>query len=215
MFTSKILTELFQSRNQKDLNQPKDKNTHLYQSLETFPITIWWKLLNNEVTTTELGLSKSKFEEFYDIYFEEFDSAEWRNLLRLQSKRIKEEYKIELIFELIKQFKVVFSIPEIDQQEYAKAGLVENIKLLFPMQKKINCFSDLEEIDSFLAQVYSSQQNVINTFVKEEDKKKDKLSIYNLVSKISTSLGFRLNPNKLSVMEFINYYKESQENGSK
>lgn len=183
--------------------------------METFPIVTWWKLLTNEITTSEIGLSKAKFIEFYDIYFDEFDSVEWRNSLLFQSKRIKEQYKLELIYELIKSFQIVLSVPSIEQQEWAKAGLVENIKLLFPIQKKINCFSDLGEIDVFLDQVYKSQQNIINTFIKEEEKKTEKTSIYTVIAKISTSIGFRLNPNELSVMEFINYYKQSKENGKK
>ena len=182
--------------------------------METFPIVTWWKLLTNEITTTEIGLNKSKFIEFYDIYFEEFDSVEWRNSLLFQSKRIKEQYKLELIYELIKSFQIVLSVPSIEQQEWAKAGLVENIKLLFPIQKKINCFSDVYEIDTFLDRVCSSQQNIINTFLKEEDKKKDKVSIYKIVSRISISLGFHLNANELSVLQFLNYYKESKENGT-
>lgn len=214
MFTLKMLTDKFQLQKPKNLNQAKELNLHLYQNLEQFPIVTWWKLINNEIPKEQLGLSAKKFAELYDIYFEEFDSMEWRNLLRLQGKRIKEEYKLELIYELINQFRVVLQIPTIKEQEYAKAGLVENIKLLFPTQKKINCFSDVYEIDTFLDRVCSSQQNIINTFLKEEDKKKDKVSIYKIVSRISISLGFHLNANELSVLQFLNYYKESKENGT-
>lgn len=210
MFTIKTIKGIFQSRKQARLNQLKDKNTHLYQSLKTFPIVTWWDLLNNEISLLQLGLSDEKFKELYDVYFEEFDSMEWRNLLRLQAKMIREQYKTDLILELINYFKVVVDIKEIKLQEYAKSNLVEQIKKLFPQQKKINHFSSVYDIDLFLDQVYKSQLNILDTFKKEETKKKDKISVYRLISVISTNIGLKLNPNELTVLEFVNYYKLSK-----
>ena len=109
-------------------------------------------------------------------------------------------------------FFVVVKVPTIKEQEWAKAGLVENIKLLYPNNKKINCFSDLEQIYKFLDHVLKSQQNVLETFYKEENKKQNKVSVYTLTAKISKVIGFSLNPNNLTVLEFISYYKLSKEN---
>ncbi len=182
----------------------------MYQSLETFPIITWWKLLNNEISAKDLGISQDTFVKLYDDYFDEFDSLEWRNLLRFQAKLIREEYKGELILELINYFKLVVDIKHIETQEYAKSNLVESIQKLFPQQKKINHFSDIYEIDKFLDQVYKSQLNILDTFKKEQVKKKEKLSVYKLISIISVNLGIKINANELTVLEFINYYKLSK-----
>ena len=210
MHIIKTIREKYLSQKQKDLNLKKDKNTHLYQSLETFPIITWWKLLNNEISAKDLEISQDTFVKLYDDYFDEFDSLEWRNLLRFQAKLIREEYKAELILELINYFKLVVDIKHIETQEYAKANLVESIQKLFPQQKKINHFSDIYEIDKFLDQVYKSQLNILDTFKKEQVKKKEKLSVYKLISIISVNLGIKINANELTVLEFINYYKLSK-----
>ena len=215
MFTSKMPKGVSVLQRLKTLNQRRGRNTHLYQSLETFPLQMWWKLLQGEVSLTTLGLTQAKFNQLYDIYFEEFDSSEWRNLLFYQSRKDKELYKLNILIELMNNFVMVANIGDISSQERAKAGIVEIIKDLFPVQKKINCFSSIEEIGTFLRSMIKSQENVLNTFKKEEEKKAK--SVHHVVARIAQTLKIALSANTLTVAEFLAYYKlyteQIKENG--
>jgi hypothetical protein len=180
-----------------------------YQSLETFPLVEWWKLLNKEIELKEV--SQEKLNDLYDEYFERMNNSKAKFMLRESMALDREFYKMNLIVEYIKNYNLLLKIPEIKIQEELKAQFLDSLKQLFPLVK-LSVFSTLEEISQTLILLYNGQNDIIQEKQKENNEN-EKTNIYKIVANISVSLNLKLNPTELSVAEFIEYYKIAEENG--
>jgi hypothetical protein len=180
-----------------------------YQSLETFPLVEWWKLLNKELELKEV--SQEKLNDLYDEYFERMNNSKAKFMLRESMALDREFYKMNLIVEYIKNYNLLLKIPEIKIQEELKAQFLDSLKQLFPLVK-LSVFSTLEEISQTLILLYNGQNDIIQEKQKENNEN-EKTNIYKIVANISVSLNLKLNPTELSVAEFIEYYKIAEENG--
>ena len=180
-----------------------------YQSLETFPLVEWWKLLNKELELKEV--SQEKLNDLYDEYFERMNNSKAKFMLRESMALDREFYKMNLIVEYIKNYNSLLKIPEIKIQEELKAQFLDSLKQLFPLVK-LSVFSTLEEISQTLILLYNGQNDIIQEKQKENNEN-EKTNIYKIVANISVSLNLKLNPTELSVAEFIEYYKIAEENG--
>jgi hypothetical protein len=180
-----------------------------YQSLETFPLVEWWKLLNKEIELKEV--SQEKLNDLYDEYFERMNNSKAKFMLRESMALDREFYKMNLIVEYIKNYNSLLKIPEIKIQEELKAQFLDSLKQLFPLVK-LSVFSTLEEISQTLILLYNGQNEIIQEKQKENNEN-EKTNIYKIVANISVSLNLKLNPTELSVAEFIEYYKIAEENG--
>jgi hypothetical protein len=180
-----------------------------YQSLETFPLVEWWKLLNKELELKEV--SQEKLNDLYDEYFERMNNSKAKFMLRESMALDREFYKMNLIVEYIKNYNSLLKIPEIKIQEELKAQFLDSLKQLFPLVK-LSVFSTLEEISQTLILLYNGQNEIIQEKQKENNEN-EKTNIYKIVANISVSLNLKLNPTELSVAEFIEYYKIAEENG--
>lgn len=132
-------------------------------------------------------------------------------MLRENAKLNNEYYKLDIIRSLIDTFTELIKVSVVEVQEELKSNFLNTLKTIFP-NVNLNIFCSNEDIANMLILLYNGQNELIQNLQKE-NRENEKTSIYKVVANISITVGMKLNPNELSVAEFVEYYKIAEENG--
>lgn len=155
---------------------------------------------------------KTLYDEFFDLR----DNKQGQYLMAKNFELKVIEMKLEMLYEMESRIILLIEISTIDGiEDFVVRRTGEVIRDFKGLYKKVNMnmFANPVEVLNIIQQVIKSQSNILEEKVGVSDKTVEKQvkSIHNVTSQMGTILGFNLNINTMTCLEFIGHEQTVQE----
>lgn len=193
-------------------------------SLEYLKITQFWKIVEtNSIETLdrnykhgksysddEMNLLAEHWKDLYDEFYELRDNKSGKYTMTKNIELTKLSLMLSILYDVENRLIILIGLDtspvmlKFIAQRTIEA--ISDIRKLYP-KVRISTLSSPLEVLSILQSMIKSQQNIYEekVGVKDNTIQKQKETIYDVVSMMSKILGYRLDINSMSCMEFIGH----------
>ena len=193
-------------------------------NLESLKIIDFWKIVDTnsvelldinhivsrKYTDYEVGLLNMHWSKLYDEFYEYRNNKSGKYLMNKNFELVKLSLQLELLSDIENRLILLMEMQE--NKNLAKfistrtIECINNFKKLYP-RVKIGMFDNCSEVLDIVQSVIKSQVNIFDEKRGTSEKAVTKLkeTIYDVVAIMSKALGYNLNINTMSCMEFIGH----------
>jgi len=193
-------------------------------NLEYLKIILFWRIVDtNDITELDLNYSKSKkyteeqldilskhWVKIYDGFYEHRNNKSGRYLITKNFELAKMALLLELLADIENRIILLINMSkQIELKSFIlkrTLQVIEDFKRLYP-KVYINRFDNLLEILTIVQSVIKSQTNIYDEKlgVKEKTVDKQKQTVYDVVAIMSKILGYNLDVNNMTCLEFVGH----------
>lgn len=150
--------------------------------------------------------------KLYDEFYDSRETKKGKYMITKNNELIKMSLMLDLLSDIENRFILLINMSVSNSKELNKFiakrtnEAVNDFKKLYP-RVKFNAFDDLLELLTVVQSVIKSQKNIFDEKLgaRENVIVKQKETIYDVVSMMSKHLGYNLNVNSMSCLEFLGH----------
>jgi len=155
----------------------------------------------------EVSILYKKYGEFYDEFFDLRQNKSGKFLMQKNLKLLEITLKIDALGDMENRLILLVNLTDDIFKEFVEVRRLEIMKLfreIYP-KVKLDLFIEIDELLKLVQQVMKSQINDLDekTGAKQKAVVKQENTIQYVIAIMSKNLGYKLDPNNMSCIDFI------------